>query len=159
MIKAVALLILALAVSTVAQPLTRYSFKREVTVQVRGESLVRRSTFTYRDGGKQLIETDVEQTGQITNLAHDYWRRFPIFPIYPAGEGQKPTKGFAVTWTNEGGIDSTKDRPWFADDAARSGLFFPVRATMIGRDFSVTARFYDYREFRTDVSIREVDEP
>lgn len=149
------LLILALAISTVAQPLTRYSFKREVTVQVRGETLIRHSTFTYKDDGQKLIETDVEQTGHIMNLAHDYWRRFPTFPIYPASERATPTKGFAVTWTTEGGIDSTKELPWFADDETRSGLFFPVRATMIGRDFSVTARFYDYRLFRTDVVIRE----
>lgn len=129
----------------------RYSFKRSVTItDKKGHKLTRQSTFTFNDKGES-VEVSISQSGNL-RVDSKTWQRMPNAEVNGHG-----LDGFDVLYTDERGIEQTKDSPWFAEEGL-SGMMFPVSATAVEKNFRVEIRYFDWRLFRTSVVIREVEQ-
>lgn len=140
---AATLIMLTLCLAAYAQDVRRYSYRRTVTI----EGLTRTSTFTFNDRGER-VETDIRQSGD-AHIDKKFWKRLPMFPIFRAGERQSAVGGFTVFWTDEHGVTGI---PWTQES---QDLMFPVEAS----DGRVRIAFFDYRLFRTSVSVKEMATP
>jgi hypothetical protein len=106
---------------------------------------VRRSVFTFNDRGER-VETEIVETGSVKGIDEKFWRQLPAFPLgigVSAKWAASSARTFTVAWLDGRAV---------AQDGAE-GLWFPVEA----RSDRIKIDFYDYKLFRTSVTVKEIE--
>ena len=143
-------LLLPTATQAQQKPLDRYSFQREVIVQTKGVTVVRRSTFTYNDK-LELVETKISQSKE---LKLD-WLHLCNAAIKSATQAGQV---FNATCLNDGtlwGDNRTRTIVWTGLDEEFGSRWFPTLVRSEAKGFKLTIHYYNYKLFRTSVVIRD----